>query len=81
MFFNYSKKPPYCHYGVVDAQSNLTHYQPIALPGSRLPHDMAVSRHHSVLCDFPLFWDPELLPRGVHATRFYPEIPSRFGAY
>ena len=41
MFFNYSKKAPYCHYGVVDAQSNLTHYQPIALGGSRLSHDIS----------------------------------------
>ena len=79
MFFNYSKKPPYCHYGVVNAESELIHYQAVALPGPRLPHDMAVSRYHSVLCDFPLFWDPILLQKGIHATRFYPDMPSRFG--
>ena len=77
-FFNYSKKAPFMHYGVVKG-SRLTHYQPIPLPGPRLPHDMAISRRHAILCDLPLFWDPALLERDIHATRFYPELPSRFG--
>ena len=44
MFFNYSKHAPYMHYGVVDRNGRLVTYQPIPLPGPRLPHDMAVTR-------------------------------------
>ena len=39
MFFNYSKYPPYMHYGVVSQQGKLTHYVPIELPGPRLPEE------------------------------------------
>ncbi|RMH50335.1 MAG: apocarotenoid-15,15'-oxygenase [Alphaproteobacteria bacterium] len=78
MFFNYSKKPPYMHYGVVDRHDRLVHYVPIPLPGPRLPHDMAFTRNFAILNDFPLFWDPDLLARGKHVVRFHPEMPSRF---
>jgi carotenoid cleavage dioxygenase-like enzyme len=79
MFFNYSKHAPYMHYGVVDARGTLTTYQPVPLPGPRLPHDMIFSEHWSILNDLPVFWDAELLKRDIHAVRFHPEIPSRFG--
>eukprot|EP01065_Artemidia_motanka_P037562 TRINITY_DN4628_c2_g2_i1.p1 TRINITY_DN4628_c2_g2~~TRINITY_DN4628_c2_g2_i1.p1 ORF type:complete len:505 (+),score=100.33 TRINITY_DN4628_c2_g2_i1:89-1603(+) len=79
MFFNYSKSAPYMHYGVVDKHRKLVHYVPIPLPGPRLPHDMCFTQHYSILNDFPLFWDPSLLPKNVHATRFYSNLPSRFG--
>jgi carotenoid cleavage dioxygenase len=79
LFFNYSKHPPYMHYGVVDPQGRRVHYVPIALPGPRLPHDMAFSEHYSILNDFPAFWDPQLLARNVHAVRMHRDIPSRFG--
>lgn len=78
-FFNYSTKPPYMNYGVVDRTGALVTYEPIDLPGSRLPHDMCFTERYAVLNDCPLFWDPELLPRGVHANRFYPELPMRLG--
>ena len=79
LFFNYSKHAPYLHYGVVGADNKLKHYIPIDLPGPRLPHDIAFTENYAILNDLPLFWDPELLERDVHATRFFPEIPSRFG--
>jgi carotenoid cleavage dioxygenase-like enzyme len=79
LFFNYSKRPPYMHYGVVDEKGDLAHYVDIALPGPRLPHDMAFTRNYAILNDFPLFWDPELLKKDVHAARFHPDVPSRFG--
>jgi len=78
LFFNYSKNAPYMHYGVVSKSRELVHYVPVPLPGPRSPHDMCFTERYSILCDFPLFWDPELLKKGVHATRFYPNIPSRF---
>ncbi len=79
LFFNYSKYPPYMHYGVVDRAGELAHMIPVPLPGPRLPHDMAFTKNYAILNDFPLFWDPELLQEGVHAVRFFPDMPSRFG--
>ncbi|WP_343602429.1 carotenoid oxygenase family protein [Mycobacterium sp.] len=78
LFFNYSKQAPYLHYGVVDERNELVHYIDVPLPGPRLPHDMAFTENYVILNDFPLFWDPDLLQRGVHAARFHPDMPSRF---
>ena len=78
LFFNYSKHAPYMHYGVVDRRGKLAHYVPIPLPGPRLPHDMMFTQNWSILCDFPLFWDEELLKRDVHVTRLHAGLPSRF---
>lgn len=78
LFFNYSLRAPYCHYGVVDAQGTLTHLQPVPLPGPRLPHDMAFTEHYAILNDLPLFWDADLLTQGTHRARWRPDLPSRF---
>ena len=78
LFFNYSKHAPFMHYGVVGPDNRLKHYTPISLPGPRLPHDMAFTENYSILNDFPLFWDPELLKQNIHAGRFYRDLPSRF---
>ena len=78
LFFNYSTNAPYMNYGVVDSEHRLVHSIPIELPGPRLPHDMAFTENWAILNDCPLFWDPELLKRGVHATKWHPEMPTRF---
>lgn len=78
LFFNYSKYPPYMHYGVVGADDKLKHYVPVPLPGPRLPHDMIFTKNFAILNDFPLFWDPELLAQNKFVVRFYENIPSRF---
>jgi len=78
MFFNYSKHAPYMHYGVVDRDNRLTRYIPVPLPGPRLPHDMAFTERFSILNDLPVFWDPGLLKRNIHAVRLHEGIPSRF---
>lgn len=79
MFFNYGVEAPYMHYGVVDRDNNLINYCDIPLPGPRLSHDMAITEHYSILNDCPLFWDPEALKLGKHATRFFREVPTRIG--
>ena len=79
LFFGYSTEAPYLHYGVIDEKDHLVHYTDIELPGSRLPHDMAFTENYAILNDCPLFWDPELLKKGRHAARFYPELPLRIG--
>jgi len=79
LFFNYATTAPYLHYGVVDAGNRLVHYVPIDLPGPRLPHDMAFTEHYAILNDMPLFWEPDLLAKGLYASRFHPDMSSRLG--
>jgi len=79
LFFNYGTEAPYMHYGVVDAEGELAHYIDVPLPGPRLPHDMAFSENFAIVNDCPMFWDPEALAEGRYATRFFPELPTRFG--
>ena len=78
LFFNYSTTAPYMHYGVVDATNTLVHYTPVPLPGPRLPHDMAFTERFAILNDCPMFWDPVLLEQGVHAVRYFRDMPTRF---
>ena len=78
LFFNYSKHAPYMHYGVVDAGGTITNYIPVPLPGPRLPHDMTFSENWSIVNDLPMFWDADLLQRGIHAARMHDGLPSRF---
>ena len=78
-FFNYGTTAPFMHYGVVDRNGELVTYEPIELPGARLPHDMCFTQNYAVLNDCPLFWDPDLLPKGVYANRFYEDLPMRLG--
>jgi carotenoid cleavage dioxygenase len=79
LFFNYATSPPYLNYGVLGADRELAHYTPVELPGPRLPHDMVFTERYAVLNDCPLFWDPELLRRGIYAARFHRELPTRIG--
>ncbi len=78
LFFNYSKHAPYMHYGVVGPDNKLKHYIPVPLPGPRLPHDMAFTKNYSILNDMPLFWNPDLLEKGLHVVQFHPDMPTRF---
>ena len=79
MFFNYSVHAPYMHYGVVDAAGRLETYIPVPVPGPRLPHDMTFSERYSIVNDLPVFWDADLLAKGIHAVRLHQGLPSRFG--
>jgi carotenoid cleavage dioxygenase len=79
LYFDYGNEPPYMHYGVVGADATLKHHVQIELPGPRLPHDMAVTEHYSILHDLPLFHDEQALKLGRHKVEFHPELPTRFG--
>jgi carotenoid cleavage dioxygenase len=39
---------------------------------------MAFTERFVILNDCPLFWDPVALEKGVHANRYFPELPTRF---
>ena len=79
IWFAYGKEFPYMHYGVVGADGALAHSIPVELPGPRLPHDMAITPHYTVLHDLPLFYDMDAFKAGRHKLKFYPEMRSRFG--
>jgi carotenoid cleavage dioxygenase len=78
-FFDYGITAPHLHYGVVGRDGNLSHRVPIELPGARLPHDMAITKHYAVLHDLPLMHDPEAFALGRHKLVFRPDLPARFG--
>ena len=79
MFFDYGREHPFMWYGVVSAAGELVHHVPIELPGARLPHDMAITEHYSILHDLPVYADPEAERAGRHKIRFDASLPARFG--
>ncbi|MFO0662196.1 MAG: carotenoid oxygenase family protein [Polyangiaceae bacterium] len=79
VFFEYGPRPPYMRYGVVDHTGTQRHAVDISLSGPRLPHDMAITEHYSVLMDLPVFPDPEGLKQRRWRTSFSRDIPARFG--
>ncbi len=79
MVFDYDVLPPYLTYGVVGADGTLVHQTEVELPGPRLMHDLAITAHHTILMDFPLMWDPDLLAQGRTKVTFRDDLPARFG--
>ncbi len=79
MFFNFGETYPYMHYGVVGADGNLKHFEPIELPGPRWPHDMGITKRYTILHDLPYHFDPELLAKGQRKLTYFSEQPARFG--
>ena len=77
-YFGYGAQAPHLWFGVVDAHGQRTFQQDVALPGPRLPHDVAFTEHYVVLNDLPLYWEPEQLAKGIYRPRWHPELPSRF---
>ena len=79
LFFNYGTEWPYMHYGEVSPTGELTTYQDVELPGSRLPHDMAFTENYAIVNDCPMFWDEEAMAAGLYAPRFHRDMATRFG--
>jgi carotenoid cleavage dioxygenase len=78
-WFDYGPRPPYMRYGVVAADGRVGHVTDVALPGPRLPHDMAITEHYAVLMDLPLMQDPTAARQGRHKIIFDRSLPARFG--
>ena len=79
LFFDYGMTKPYMVYGVIGPDRKLKHKIDVPLPGPRLPHDMAITEHYTILHDFPLWPDEEALAAGRYKVRFHPDQPTRFG--
>lgn len=77
-FFDFGFAPPFMHYGVIGRTGTLEHLVPIALPGPRLPHDMAITENYAVLMDLPVVYDEEAMKRARWVTKFDRARASRF---
>lgn len=78
MFFDYGPRPPYLRYGVVDPAGRLERHVEIPVPGARLPHDMAITEHYSILMDLPVFFGAKAASESRWAVEFHRELPARF---
>jgi carotenoid cleavage dioxygenase-like enzyme len=79
MFFDYGIRKPFMTYGVMNREGVKVHHVPIDLPGPRLPHDMAITEHYSILMDLPVFQDMDAARNGRWKTDWHPQLPARFG--
>ncbi len=79
MFFDYWSEAPYMSYGVIGKDRRQGLQIPIALPGARLPHDMAITEHYSILHDLPVVHCEEALRHGRHKIVFRSTLPTRLG--
>ncbi|MEY4711275.1 MAG: hypothetical protein RIS88_725 [Pseudomonadota bacterium] len=78
LYFDYGLEAPYMRYGVVGPDRKIRHQIEVPLPGPRLPHDMAVTAHYTILHDFPLWPDANALAAGRYKVRFHADQPTRF---
>ncbi len=78
VFFDYALYEPKMSFGTVSADNRLSHFQEVALPGPRLPHDMGLTENHVILHDLPVvFTDSAIRNRmwQIHVAN----QPTRFG--
>ena len=78
--YDYGDFQSYLTYYVIAADGSLRHRTRVDLPGPRLPHDTTITPNFTILHDFPLFHDMEMLRRSGHrVVKFHRDLPSRFG--
>ncbi len=78
--YDYGDFKSHFSYFVISANGHLRHKTRIDLPGPRLPHDTTITPNYTILHDFPLFHDVEILKKtGYRVVKFHRDMPSRFG--
>jgi carotenoid cleavage dioxygenase len=78
--YDYGDFKSYLTYYVAGPDGRLKHKARIDLPGPRLPHDTTFTPNYTILHDFPLYHDVEVLRRTGHrVVQFHRDQPSRFG--
>lgn len=78
LFFDYGPRPSLT-YGVADARGALVHETTVALPGPRLPHDMAFTERFAILMDLPVWPRAEAIRAKKWMVDFHRDVPARFG--
>jgi carotenoid cleavage dioxygenase len=79
LFFGYSATPPWCTYGIVGEDGELSHVTPIELPAPSMMHDFVFTERFAIVCDFPCKIRVERAMRGGNPITWEPEMGSRFG--
>jgi carotenoid cleavage dioxygenase-like enzyme len=78
--YDYGDFQSYLTYYVISADGKVRHRTRVDLPGPRLPHDTTITENYTILHDFPLYHDMDMLRRSGHrVVQFHRETPSRFG--
>jgi carotenoid cleavage dioxygenase len=78
--YGYADFQPWLTYYVISADGKVKHRARIDLPGPRLPHDTTITPNYTILHDFPLFHDLDVLKRTGHrVVQFKRDLPTRFG--
>ncbi|MCG8418170.1 MAG: carotenoid oxygenase family protein [Proteobacteria bacterium] len=77
MFFSYGRRSE-LEYGLVSAAGQLVHSEAIAVPGPRLPHDMAITENYSILMNLPLYFTDEAIRQKRWRVAFHRDVPARF---
>lgn len=78
--YGYADFQPWLTYYVVGPDGKVRHRERIDTPGPRLPHDTTITPGYTILHDFPLFHDVEVLRSSGHRiVSFHRDLPSRFG--
>ena len=78
--YGYADFQPWLTYYVISADGKVKHRARIDLPGPRLPHDTTITPNYTILHDFPLFHDLDVLKRTGHrVVQFMRDLPTRFG--
>jgi carotenoid cleavage dioxygenase-like enzyme len=78
LWFDYGPDVDHLRYGVIGADGRQTHETTVPLPGPRLPHDMAITEHYTVLMDLPLVQDQDARRAGKYRIFYDRSLVSRF---
>ncbi|MEU8124348.1 carotenoid oxygenase family protein [Spirillospora sp. NPDC049024] len=78
LWFDYGPDKSALRYGIIGAEGRQTHVTEVALPGPRLPHDMAVTANYTVLMDLPLVQDQQARAAGKYRIFYDKSLVSRF---
>jgi carotenoid cleavage dioxygenase len=78
--YGYADFQPWLTYYVFGRDGKVRHKARIETPGPRLPHDTTITPNHTILHDFPLYHDVNVLRRTGHrVVQFHRNVPTRFG--
>jgi carotenoid cleavage dioxygenase-like enzyme len=78
--YDYGDFKSYLTYYVIGADGKLKHKTRVDLAGPRLPHDTTITPNYTILHDFPLYHDVDVLRNTGHrVVEFHRDVPSRFG--
>ena len=78
--YGYADFQPWLTYYVIGADGSVKHRTRVDLPGPRLPHDTTITPNYTILHDFPLFHDLDVLKRTGHrVVQIKRDLPTRFG--